>query len=161
MYDFGSIARGQGGMQQTRQLPGPQLPGPQSQMIPQEPIRRPYTGLPGPQMPRTMSGPNPMGGNPQGGGGFSPSNLGGQPQGVPENLTANGGSFANNPNTSFGMGMAGSRPVVHALGRMKGVGGTGTGVNAGQAQQLQAAPPPPQWDPNDPNNAALAGYMSR
>ncbi len=129
----------------ARNLPGPQLPGPQ--------MPRTMSGTPGPQ-------PQPSGGS------FSPGNLGGPPPTNPDGSV--GGAPANlNENSAWGIGgggMVGSKPVVHALGRMKGSSNpTGGGVYAPPPSppQFQPAAQPPGFDPNDPNNAALAGYMSR
>ena len=58
-----------------------------------------------------------------------------------------------------GMGMMGTHPNAD----LRYEGATdGSGVQPGaRAPQVPQGAPPPGFDPNDPNNAALAGYMAR
>lgn len=68
------------------------------------------------------------------------------------------------PTMPQGTGMMGSQPYAQparaGLAGTMATGGGMTGVQPGHAGRPLQGPAPLQFDPNDPENAALAGYMN-
>ena len=97
--------------------------------------------------PPAMASANPM------------QNVGNNPYARPVAPTAGQAHAGEAVAAMPGMGMMGTHPNAD----LRYEGATdGSGVQPGaRAPQVPQGAPPPGIDPNDPNNAALAGYMAR